>query len=103
MHVNARLPPHSGTSLAKWVHPLKETTMQGTTLGSNLTGAAAAPAAVQAMIEAADLLTPVSGVDTTEIDKQKLSYINEAEAIGSVPLPHTLKGIMKSGAAKLKG
>lgn len=77
--------------------------MQPTTLGHNLTGAAVSPAAVQAMTDAADTLTPFTDIDTTDMDARKLAFIDESEAVGSVPLPTSVKGVAKAGVAKLKG
>lgn len=77
--------------------------MQPTSLGSNLTGAAVSPSAVQAMTEAADALTPFLDIDTSDMEAQKLAFIAEADAIGSVPLPSSIKGSVKAGVAKLKG
>jgi hypothetical protein len=77
--------------------------MQSTSLGSNLTGAAMSPAAIQAMNVAADELTPVTFIDTSAMEEQKLAYIAEADAVGSVPAPASMKAIVKSGVTLLKG
>ncbi len=77
--------------------------MQPTSLGHNLTGAALTPAAVQAMNEAADTLTPFMDIDTSDMEAQKIAFNDEAEAVGSVPLPTSIKGVAKAGVAKLKG
>ncbi len=77
--------------------------MQPTSLGHNLTGAALTPAAVQAMTEAADTLTPFMDIDTSDMEARKIAFIDEAEAVGSVPLPMSIKGVAKAGVAKLKG
>jgi rubrerythrin len=77
--------------------------MQATSLGSNLTGAALAPEAMQAMLAAADELTPFSSPDVTDMKTQKLRFIAEADAVGSVPMPPTVKGVVKSGVAKVVG
>lgn len=87
--------------------------MQATTLGRNLTGAALAPAAVQAMNDAADALSPALQIDTSEMDARELEYIAEADAVGSVPPPlaataagakaaikTAVKGLMKPGTAQ---
>jgi hypothetical protein len=66
--------------------------MQPTSLGHNLTGAALTPAAVQAMNEAADTLTPFMDIDTSDMEAQKIAFNDEAEAVGSVPLPTSIKG-----------
>jgi rubrerythrin len=77
--------------------------MQPTSLGHNLTGAALTPAAVQAMTEAADTLTPFMEIDTSDMEARKIAFIDEAEAVGSVPLPTSVKGVAKAGVAQLKG
>lgn len=77
--------------------------MQATTLGPNLTGAAVSPSAVDAMNDAADALTPAMGIDRSEMKAQKMRFIAEAEAIGSVPRPPSIKGMITAGAALLQG
>lgn len=77
--------------------------MQPTTLGPNLTGASLAPAALVAMTQATDELSPFQEIDTSEMETKKLLYIDEADAVGSIPVPTTMKGVVKSGLAKLKG
>jgi hypothetical protein len=77
--------------------------MQPTSLGHNLTGAAQSPAALRAMTEAADELTPFMNIDTSDMEAQKIAFIGEAEAVGSVPLPASIKGVAKAGVAALKG
>jgi hypothetical protein len=61
--------------------------VQATSLGRNLTGTALTPAAVQAMNDAADALSPAMEIDTSEMDARELEYIAEADAVGSVPPP----------------
>ena len=76
--------------------------MQATTLGPNMTGASIAPSLLQAMNEAADELTPATPIDTSEIEAQRLRYIDEADAVGSVPPPigaKDLQGETASAAA----
>ncbi|WP_280151451.1 ferritin-like domain-containing protein [Piscinibacter sp. XHJ-5] len=77
--------------------------MQPTSLGPNLTGAAKSPAALKAMKQAAEALTPFIQIDTSGMEAQKLAFIAEAEAVGSVPSPVSLKGVVKAGVAQLKG
>jgi hypothetical protein len=77
--------------------------MQPTSLGHNLTGAAQSPSAVRAMTEAADAVTPFMNIDTSDMDAQKIAFIDEAEAVGSVPMPVSIKGVAKAGVAMLKG
>jgi hypothetical protein len=77
--------------------------MQATSLGDNRTGAARTPSDVQAMTEAADTLTPFPTIDTSDMDAQKLAFIDDAESVGSVPLPPSVKGVVKAGVAKVRG
>jgi hypothetical protein len=77
--------------------------MQPTSLGSNLTGTALTPAALMAMNEASDELMPEEDIDTSEMEAQKLVAIAEADAVGSVPPPSSIKGAVKSGIARIKG
>lgn len=77
--------------------------MQATSVGPNMTGSALVPEALKAMNEAADALTPVRRIDTSEMELHKMRYIEEAEAVGSISPPKTLKGIAKAGLAKLNG
>jgi rubrerythrin len=77
--------------------------MQPTTLGPNMTGASLAPAALAAMNEASSEFTPFDEIDTAELESQKLVYIEEADAVGSIPVPMSMKGMAKTGLSKLKG
>lgn len=77
--------------------------MQATTLGPNRTGATLEPAALQAMTDACDDLSPSEFIDTSELEAQRLLFIGEADAVGSVPPPMSVKGVVKTGIAKLKG
>jgi hypothetical protein len=77
--------------------------MQPTTLGPNMTGATLTPAALAAMTQATEDLTPFQEIDTSEMESQKLAYIEDSDAIGSIPVPTSLKGMAKSGVSKLKG
>lgn len=77
--------------------------MEATTLGMNRTGAAVSPAGTAAMTEAADVLSPAVPIDTSGAEAERLSYISESDAVGSIPPPASLKGVVKTGVAKLKG
>jgi hypothetical protein len=77
--------------------------MQPTTIGPNRTTTVTSPASLQAMNEAADVLTPVDDIDTSAMQAEKLSCMAEAEAVGSVPPPASVKGVVKAGISKLKG
>jgi rubrerythrin len=77
--------------------------MEATTIGMNRTGIAMSPVDSKAMTEAADALSPAVPIDTAAADAERLAYINEAEAVGSIPPPASMKGVLKAGMAKVKG
>jgi hypothetical protein len=77
--------------------------MEATTIGRNRTGTALSPLDVKAMTEAADALSPAMPIDTTAMDAERLQYIHDADAVGSIPPPASMKGVLKAGMAKMKG
>jgi hypothetical protein len=77
--------------------------MEATTIGMNRTGTAMSPVDVQAMTEAADALSPAMPIDTTAMEAERMTYINDAETVGSIPPPASMKGVLKAGMAKMKG
>lgn len=77
--------------------------MEATTIGMNRTGTATSPIDVKAMTDAADALSPAVTIDTTAAEAERLTYINESETVGSIPPPASMKGVLKTGMAKLKG
>lgn len=72
-------------------------------IGMNKTGAHFARADVRAMedVAVADGLVPEG--DENEIAHMRSRYVHEAEAIGSVPPPGTLRGVITTGLNKLAG
>ncbi len=77
--------------------------MEATTLGVNRTGASSSPDGAQAMAEAVATLSPPTDIDMSGSEAFHVSYISDAESVGSIPPPPSLKGVVKSGIAKLKG
>jgi bacterioferritin (cytochrome b1) len=77
--------------------------MQPTTIGPNRTGGDAAPAGLLAMQQAVEDLPADVQLGDDAQEATKLQYIAEADAVGSVPPPATLKGVVKTGMAKLRG
>lgn len=73
-------------------------------LGKNRTGIDMSPMHSERMISGAKELTPASSGDgleaMAEIDRQ---YLLEADPVGSVPMPGTLRGALKTGAKKATG
>jgi hypothetical protein len=69
----------------------------------NRTGAAASLAGTKAMMEAVNELTPPGPIDLTAGAAMRVQYIEEADAVGAVPPPVSLKGVVKSGVSRLGG
>jgi bacterioferritin (cytochrome b1) len=77
--------------------------MEATSLGHNRTGAATSPENIQQMMQAVDDLSPPKPISTLQIDRERQTYISQAEPVGSVPPPSLVKGALKKVEAKLKG
>jgi rubrerythrin len=77
--------------------------MEATISGMNRTGAFVSPEGTEAMTRAANELTPPMPVDTSASDAERLGYINESSAVGSVPAPVPLQGVIESGVAEITG
>lgn len=77
--------------------------MQATSFGANRTGARMSPLDTGTMATVADEASPETLILTPAMDAAKLAYAAEADTIGSVPPPLSLKGVAKAGMAALKG
>lgn len=77
--------------------------MESTSLGMNRTGAAMSADGTRAMLDASAELTPMEAIDVGLMKASRMQYIAEADAVGSIPPPTSVKGVVKSGVAKLKG
>ena len=77
--------------------------MQTATLGRNRTGIATAGQAARRMIEGTNEFLPDGGEGELEIARVRESYSREGEAIGSVPPPDTVKGMVNVAIESLKG
>ena len=77
--------------------------MQPTTTGQNRTGAATAVEGVRAMLDANARWAPPDPIDTTLAEADRGIYIIESDALGSVPPPVTIQGMLQSGLDKLSG
>lgn len=66
--------------------------MEATAIGPNRTGAALAPAEVEKMLDAVNEFSPPIPISTLQIDRERQSYIAEADAVGSIPPPPAKKG-----------
>ncbi|MDB5967110.1 MAG: hypothetical protein JWQ72_3610 [Polaromonas sp.] len=77
--------------------------MEATTLGMNRTGSAVSPEGTKAMTDATNEFAPPGPIDTEASKAERIVYITESDTIGSIPPPPTVKGMLKSGVAKLTG
>jgi hypothetical protein len=68
-------------------------------MGSNKTGLKSAPAE----IPPAGALAPASNPDGQKIAELRADYAEEAESVGTIPLPSNLKGAAAAAFEKLKG
>lgn len=73
-----------------------------TQMGMNRTGVQTSRIDVKTMRQAAEKSGPGVG-DEAEMAVLRTSYINEADPIGTVPPPATVKGVAKAGMEKLTG
>ena len=73
------------------------------TLGLNRTGAQAAHADIDEMQATAEQLSPDLPSDGEALAAMRRAYIAEAARVGSVPVPGTLKGVVKTTLAKATG
>lgn len=83
----------------------KISTQNDPAIGKNRTGVQMSPIDMKKMLAAMDskLATPSSSGDESAIAALRASYIAEADPVGSVPPPATVKGAVKSGAKMMMG
>lgn len=74
-----------------------------TVLGKNRTGIDMSPIDAKEMMAFARVTPPSSKGDEQAIAEMRSQYIREAEPIGSVPPPGTLKGVASTAMEKLTG
>ena len=77
--------------------------MESTTSGMNLTGVAAKPEGAQAMREAVQRFSPPTAIDTSAAEHERLLYLQQSDAIGTVPRPVSVGSSLKTGIAQLLG
>ena len=73
-----------------------------TKLGINRTGIQMSPLLTEEMVKHAGKTVPPPG-DAQALARLRGDYIAEADALGSVPVPATVKGVVKSGMEMLTG
>jgi len=74
-----------------------------TRIGMNKTGIKSSPLDTRALLEVSDEAAPAVPGPESELVALKMSYAKEADALGSVPPPATVKGTVKSGVDAIKG
>jgi bacterioferritin (cytochrome b1) len=72
-------------------------------LGGNRTGLQVSPLDMKKMMEITELTQPSSQGDESAIDAVRAEYIAQAEPVGTVPPPVTVKGMAKSGMKIMQG
>src|SRR3954469_20836742 len=74
-----------------------------TQIGMNRTGMEMSPLHMKKMQEVTQLTTPSSDGDEQSLARVRLEYIAQADPIGTVPPPATVKGMAKTGMKMLAG
>ncbi len=72
-------------------------------MGMNRSGIDLSTQGAEEMMKAVDEFPPASGGNGMTLSQLRAPYLAEADPIGSIPLPGTLKGVAKSGMQKLMG
>jgi rubrerythrin len=81
---------------------MKEST-DATRLGANRTGLQMSPVHAREMLENVDAPALDLSSDGADLAAVRREYVLEADPLGSVPAPGTLKGMVKSGAQAIVG
>ena len=72
-------------------------------IGMNRSGIDMSPQGAEEMAQAVQEFPPSSAGDSRTLDDFRTSYLEQADPIGTVPAPGTLKGTVKTGMQKLMG
>jgi rubrerythrin len=83
----------------------KSSPQKDSPIGKNRTGVQMSPIQIDKMLAGMDskLAMPSSSGDESAIAELRAGYIAEADPLGSVPPPATVKGTLKSGAKMMMG
>ncbi|HUP29289.1 MAG TPA: ferritin-like domain-containing protein [Usitatibacter sp.] len=74
-----------------------------TELGMNRTGLQVSPVHMKKMVEVTELTQPSSDGDEAVANAMRATYIAEADPVGTMPPPATVKGAIKSGIKMMAG
>ena len=72
-------------------------------LGMNRTGVMTSPLETKKLLEAEDALNPLFEGEPEDFVDLKVQSLSDADRLGSVPPPASLKGMVKTGAKMLTG
>ncbi len=76
---------------------------QQSSMGMNRTGVQMSPMDASEMQNTPSSMTPAAPGDASMLDEARRSYIENADEVGSIPVPGTLKGAVTTGASMLTG
>jgi rubrerythrin len=76
---------------------------QTATLGTNRTGITTAPERSQEMLAGVEEFPPTSQGGVQDIAQVRIAYAQQAEPLGSVPIPPTFKGKVETAVQAMKG
>jgi rubrerythrin len=74
-----------------------------TSIGMNRTGVATSPIDSKRQREASEQLTPFTGGDGDALAASRLWWSEQAEPVGTMPPPASVKGVVKTGVEMVKG
>jgi hypothetical protein len=74
-----------------------------THLGMNRTGVMTSPVATKELLEAEEILNPIFAGEPADFVDIKVQSITDADPLGSVPPPATVKGVVKTGLKMMTG
>ena len=72
-------------------------------MGMNRTGIGTSPEQFQELLTGLEEFPPVTTGDEETLETSRAAYIRDADPIGTVPPPGTVKGVVKEGMQKLMG
>jgi ferritin-like protein len=70
-------------------------------LGKNLTGALASPSSIETQQGAIDLTKPIPDGDVNRFAENRILYMREADPVGTMPMPTTIKGAISGLQEKM--
>lgn len=77
--------------------------MKSSKLRQNVTGADTAPEKIEMMLEACKEFPPDVEGDEHQLEEERINLTTQADPIGSIPLPITVKGKVKASFNKITG